>query len=212
MDEIRQVLDFWFHEDTKPHWFEPTPEFDRAVRRRFAKLLARAVTGELDGWRASAEGCLALCILLDQVPRNIFRGDARAFAADERALAVAEHALARGFDRELQPDRKLFLYLPFMHSEQLANQLRALALYESAGLNEGARYAREHLEIIRRFGRFPHRNEALGRPTTDDEAEFLRTQGQDYGQKFEQHTGASEGRRYPEWAERGQDHDPAVDA
>lgn len=211
MDEIRQVLDFWFHEDTKPHWFEPTPEFDRAVRRRFAKLLARAVTGELDGWRASAEGCLALCILLDQVPRNIFRGDARAFAADERALAVAEHALAQGLDRELAPEGKQFLYLPFMHSERLANQLRALALYESAGLTESARYAREHLEIIRRFGRFPHRNAVLGRRTTEAEAEFLRTHGQSYGQDLERHAGAPDQKRYSDWADDGGDRDPTVD-
>jgi len=183
VDEIREVLDFWFAEESKAHWFEPSAEFDRAVRRRFAKLLARAVTGELDHWRESADGCLALCILLDQVPRHIFRGDARAYAADDKALAIAEHAVGRGFDRKLPPDGQNFLYLPFMHSEELANQLRALALCEAAGLHEAKRSAAEHLETIRRFGRFPHRNALLGRESTAAEAAFLEESGKDYGQR-----------------------------
>lgn len=182
MEEIREVLDFWFAEDSRPHWFQPSAEFDRAVRRRLAKLLARAVTDELDHWQENAEGCLALCILLDQVPRHVFRGDARAYAADDKALAVAEQAVKRGFDRQLPAEGQHFLYLPFMHSEELANQLRALALCEVAGLHEARRYAEGHLAIIRRFGRFPHRNAILGRETTPAEAAFLEESGEHYGQ------------------------------
>lgn len=193
MEEIREVLDFWFAEENKAHWFEPSAEFDRTVRRRFAKLLARAVTGELDHWRDSAEGSLALCILLDQLPRNIFRGDARAYAADEKALAVAEHAVSRGLDRQLPPDGQHFLYLPFMHSERLGNQLRALALCEAAGLHEVKKHAEEHLAIIRRFGRFPHRNAILGRESTAEEAAFLEQSGKDYGQRLEEPPSPSAG-------------------
>jgi uncharacterized protein (DUF924 family) len=206
MEEISEVLDFWFAEDSKAHWFEPSAEFDRAVRRRLAKLLARAVTGELDHWQESAEGCLALCILLDQVPRHVFRGDARAYAADDKALAVAEHAVSRGLDRQLTTDGQRFLYLPFMHSEEIANQLRALALCEAAGLHETKVYAEEHLAVVRRFGRFPHRNAIVGRETTAAEAAFLEEAGKDYGQRPDPpppasgraaHYNANEGREVP---------------
>jgi len=186
MEEISEVLDFWFAQESRAHWFEPSAEFDRAVRRRFAKLLARAVTGALDHWQESAEGCLALCILLDQVPRHVFRGDARAYAADDKALAVAEHAVSRGLDRQLTMDGQNFLYLPFMHSEELANQLRALALCEAAGLHDAKKHAEEHLATIRRFGRFPHRNPILGRESSAAEVAFLEETGQNYGQRPEQ--------------------------
>ncbi|MGH6913606.1 MAG: DUF924 family protein, partial [Geminicoccales bacterium] len=126
VDAIRDVLDFWFDEASKAHWFAPSPVFDQAVLRRLADLAARAAAGALDSWRATAEGCLALCILLDQAPRQLFRGHARAFATDEQALAVAEHALAQGFDRQLSLEQRQFLYLPFMHGESLESQRRCL--------------------------------------------------------------------------------------
>jgi uncharacterized protein (DUF924 family) len=182
MHGIQEVLDFWFHEDTRPHWFQPDPGFDQTVRQRFAGLLARAATGELKTWEMSAEGCLALCILLDQVPRNMFRGDPRAFATDDRALAIAEQALAKGYDRELTTEQKPFLYMPFMHSESLPNQLRALALFESQAMPQNRRYAEQHVALIRRFGRFPHRNAILGRPDTEAEAEYLSQAEERYGQ------------------------------
>ena len=173
MHDIDEVLGFWFREDVRPLWFEPNPTFDQTIRKQFAELFARAATGELRAWESSAEGCLALCILLDQMPRNMFRGDARAFATDDKALAVAEHALGSGFDANLPAERKQFLYLPFMHSEALANQLRALALFESQGMPRNRRYAEEHVAVVRRFGRFPHRNAALGRASTEAEIAFL---------------------------------------
>jgi uncharacterized protein (DUF924 family) len=181
--EIREVLDFWFSDQAKPHWFEASPAFDQTIRKRFGELFARAATGEFESWESSPEGSLALCILLDQMPRNMFRGDPSAYIADERALAVAERAIRAGFDQRLPAEQKQFLYLPFMHSEVLANQMRALALCEAAKLREPARHAAGHLKIIRRFGRFPHRNAILGRPSTPEELDFLEESGQSFGQE-----------------------------
>ena len=183
MDGIQDVLEFWFSDEARSAWFQSSPAFDQTIRKRFGELFARAATGELKTWQTSAEGCLALSILLDQIPRNMFRGDPRAFATDDRALAVAEHALAQGFDRELASEEKQFLYLPFMHSESLANQLRALALFESQGMDENRRFAEEHVAIIRRFGRFPHRNAIFGRPSTEAETEYLNEVEERHGQE-----------------------------
>jgi uncharacterized protein (DUF924 family) len=184
MQGIQQVLDFWFSDRARERWFDPTPDFDQTVRKRFAELFARAATGSLREWETSADGCLALCILLDQLPRNMFRGNARAFGTDDKALKVAEHAVAQGFDHRLPAERRQFLFLPFMHSETLANQLRALALYEHAQLPEGRRFAERYMQIIRRFGRFPHRNALLGRPSTEDELAFLKESGESFGQEL----------------------------
>jgi uncharacterized protein (DUF924 family) len=183
MDGIDEVLEFWFQPDAKECWFEPTPAFDQTIRKQFAELFARAATGDLKGWEGSPEGCLALCILLDQMPRNMFRGHPRAFSTDSKALAVAERALAAGFDRDMPAERKQFIYLPFMHSESLANQLRALALFESQGMARNRRYAEEHVQIIRRFGRFPHRNAILGRDSTEAEEAYLDEITERYGQE-----------------------------
>jgi uncharacterized protein (DUF924 family) len=173
MRAMQEVLDFWFAEDSRRFWFAPTPAFDQMIRKRFAETFARAAIGELSSWEDTPEGCVALCVLLDQMPRNMFRGKPRAYATDAKALAVAERAVSQGFDRALSADHKQFLYLPFMHSETLANQLRALALFESAGLTAALGYIKGHLAIIRRFGRFPHRNSILGRPSTPEELEYL---------------------------------------
>ena len=136
MDDWQKVLDFWFADDTRPLWFAPTPDFDQAIRERFGETLARAAAGELKSWEDSPEGCVALCLLLDQMPRHIFRGTPRAFATDHKAVGVAERAISRAFDSRLPPEYRGFLYMPFMHSERLADQLRAVALFESAGLRE----------------------------------------------------------------------------
>jgi len=189
MHDIADVLEFWFREDVKLLWFESNPAFDQTIRKQFAELFARAATGELKSWENSAEGCLALCILLDQMPRNMFRGNARAFTTDEKALAIAEHALARRFDADLPAERKQFLYLPFMHSETLSNQLRALALFESQGMPRNRRYAEEHVAIIRRFGRFPHRNAVLGRESTEAEIAYLDRAPEVYGQELKASSG-----------------------
>jgi uncharacterized protein (DUF924 family) len=186
MRDVQEVLDFWFSEDAESLWFASTPAFDQEIRKRFAGRFAQAARGELKSWEESSEGCVALCILLDQMPRNMFRGSPRAFATDAMALAIAERAVSRRFDRDLTADHKQFLYLPFVHSEDIANQLRALALFEAAGLREALAFVRDRLALIRRFGRFPHRNSMLGRTSTREELNFLAQRPNNYGQAAEQ--------------------------
>ena len=171
----QDVLGFWFVVDRKA-WFEKNPAFDAEIRARFLPLYERAAGGELEAWRAEPASCLALVILLDQFPRNMFRGSARAFAADALALQAARHAVTLGFDRGLSADERTFLYLPFEHSESLADQVRGCELMRPLG-DEVYRYAVRHKEIIERFRRFPHRNAALGRASTAEEIEFLKQPG-----------------------------------
>ena len=182
IDGMREVLDFWFDEASQAHWFAPSAAFDQAVAGRLGTLHEHATAGALDAWQSSTEGCLALCILLDQAPRQLFRGQARAFATDERALAIAGRALAEGFDRQLPVDQRVFLYLPFMHSERLADQERCVALFEDEELRDKLSHAVEHADIVRRFGRFPHRNATLGRTSTAEEEAYLRDGGKRFGQ------------------------------
>jgi len=182
IDDIREVLDFWFAPSSKAHWFEPSAAFDRSVAARLGDLHRRAASGDLEAWRSSAEGCVALCILLDQAPRQLFRGEARAFATDAKALAVAEQALAEGLDHQLPVEQREFLYLPLMHSERLADQERCVALYEAKELRHNLHHAAGHADLIRQFGRFPHRNAALGRTSTAAEETYLRQGGKLFGQ------------------------------
>ena len=183
-ERARALLDFWFGPAGDPDrlhhrqiWFRSTPEFDAAVRRGFAEDHERAVAGELGDWEAEAPSTLALVMLLDQVPRNIFRSPPRAFASDAQALATTRRALARGFDRRVPVAWRLFFYLPFEHSENLADQQRGIALLEALPPVQGrpgdGKMSRLHLEIIERFGRFPHRNPILGRQSTPEERAFL---------------------------------------
>lgn len=168
-----QLLDFWFSERVAKLWFNSTPAFDDELRERFASTYAAACRGELDDWRASATGALALVILFDQIPLNIFRGQAEGFATEAQARAVAEQAIARGLDVQLNGEQKAFLYLPYMHSENLADQDTSVDLFTRAGLDNNLRFARHHREIVRRFGRFPHRNAILGRESTPEEIAWL---------------------------------------
>jgi uncharacterized protein (DUF924 family) len=183
--QAERLLAFWFGPPGSPErgrpreiWFEPEPGFDAALRRDFLGEHERAAAGGLAEWQAAPEPCLALILLLDQLPRNLFRGSARAYACDPRALQVARHALDADFDRRLPPVWRWFVYLPFEHSEALADQETSLRLH--ASLPEHADHAatlasaRRHHEIIARFGRFPHRNAILGRVSTPEEEEFLR--------------------------------------
>jgi uncharacterized protein (DUF924 family) len=171
------VLECWFDEASRGYWFEASPDFDDLVRRRLGDLHADAVEGRLDHWKDHSGGALALCILFDQVPRNIFRGSARAFATDAEARHVARRILTSGFDRSYPTDdHRVFCYLPFEHSEDIDDQRLALRLLTERTADECAiESARRHLEIISRFGRFPHRNAVLGRISTSTEVEFLKT-------------------------------------
>jgi uncharacterized protein (DUF924 family) len=166
------VLTFWRAAGPEK-WFKKDTAFDDDIRTRFLGTYEAAAAGQLSAWEATPEGALALTIVLDQFPRNMFRGDARAYAADRLARAVAERALARAFDTAMAlPDRQFF-YLPFEHSEMLEHQERSCALCAATGDAELLKWAELHADIIRRFGRFPHRNRILGRGTTPEEQAFL---------------------------------------
>lgn len=167
-----EVVKFWA-EAGPDRWFSKDDAFDTEIRRRFLATHEAAVAGKLASWEATAEGALALLILLDQFPRNMFRQSPRAFATDAQARAVTAAALLRGFDAQVPANLRAFFYLPFEHSEDLADQERGLALYKAAGDTDGLKWAQIHCDIIRRFGRFPHRNAALGRATTAEEQAFL---------------------------------------
>ena len=168
------VLAFWFGELRPEDWFNGGEEIDSRIRERFLDLHEALRERVPERWRASARGMLAAVIALDQFPRNMYRGDPRAFAADAAALATATEALERGFDREMSEDERKFLYLPFEHSEDPAEQARSVALFSALGDEASLDYAVRHKAVIDRFGRFPHRNEALGRRSTPEEIEFLK--------------------------------------
>lgn len=186
-----EVLDFWFGKEGEPgyggfrdEWFQKDEAFDREVTDRFGGLYERAAAGDLDGWQNEPEGSLALVILLDQFPRNMFRGDARTHATDGKALTAAKHAIERALDRELPAFQKMFLFMPFMHAEGVEDQRRSVELFEGLAREPGGpdvvEYAVGHREIVERFGRFPHRNAILGRETTPEEAEFLTQPGSSF--------------------------------
>ena len=179
------VLLFWFggpeRGKRRKLWFEKNTAFDQEIRGRFLDLHEQAAAGKLSRLKAMPEDCLALILLLDQFPRNMFRGSPRAFATDAPALDAARHAVEQGYDRAMLPVERLFAYLPFEHSETLADQIKACALCkpleEFEETDDAYRYAVRHREIIERFGRFPHRNAILGRASTPEEIEFLKTPG-----------------------------------
>ncbi|MGE0151147.1 MAG: DUF924 family protein [Reyranellaceae bacterium] len=181
------ILEFWFgtadpqqEVEYRDSWFERSAEFDARIRDRFAADVELALGGALDGMAADAGGVLALLLLLDQFPRNLFRGTARAFAGDERARRIAAAAIARGDEAAMSPRHRIFLYLPFEHSEALADQERSVVLFAALGDRRGFDYAVRHRDIVARFGRFPHRNAALGRQSTPEEIEFLQTPGSSF--------------------------------
>jgi uncharacterized protein (DUF924 family) len=181
-----EVLDFWFgapgsRERGRPRkaWFQKSDPFDAEIRRRFLFTWERAARGEMERWQATPLASLALVVTLDQFPRNMFRGTARAFASDSLALAAARETIAQEFDRLLSPVERSFVYLPFEHAEDLAAQRRSLALFHVLD-GEQVEYARRHYEIIARFGRFPHRNAILGRASTTEETEFLKQPGSSF--------------------------------
>ena len=166
------ILAFW--SDAGPdRWYKRDDAFDAELRRRFLGLWQKASAGELPAWEASDDGALALVIVLDQFPRNMFRGDARTYASDAMARDVAYRAIGRGVDARIDPLLRQFLYLPFNHSEDLSDQLRCVELTRAAGNAENLKWAEHHADIIRRFGRFPHRNRVLGRDSTPEEQAFL---------------------------------------
>lgn len=197
---IRELLDFWFEdcrndpaaaEKMNRRWFGSDEERDREIEKRFGDWVEAAARGDLDSWRRTAAGKLALVLLLDQLARNAFRGSARAFAHDERALEIAKQLIDEGLE-ELSPPEKIFALMPYTHSEDLENQKAGCVLLEQcladAGetwkpfVAEARDYAQEHRKVIARFGRFPHRNRLLGRESTEDEEQYLSDGGESWGQ------------------------------
>ena len=175
--KAQAVLDFWFSDATRRRWFNATPTFDETLRTRFLDTFEQAEAGGLRDWAETPDGALALVIVLDQFPLNLFRNQARSFGTEAAARSVAFAAIERGLDQQLKDSGKAFLYLPFMHSEDLADQDRSVALFEAAGLRENLRFAHHHRNIVARFGRFPHRNAALGRTSTQEEIDWLNSPG-----------------------------------
>ena len=182
MDSLsREILTFWFETldlsvemEKRQVWFRATPEFDRYLVEHYTGVHERAAAGEFDHLKGTPEDCLTLIMALDQFPRNIYRGNPRAFATDAKAREVARYALEQGYDRGFARWPRTFIYLPFEHSERLADQERALVLYRSLGNEDSMRAAVGHHAAIKRFGRFPHRNAVMGRPNTLEEEEYLK--------------------------------------
>ena len=192
--EQQDILDFWFgavnspsdsYHERKRVWFGKDAAVDQDIHQRFSALYGQVLEGDYKAWQTSPEGCLSLILILDQFPRNMFRGQAQAFAADPQALKITQRAIALGFDRELSPVQRLFLYLPLEHSENRDHQQQAVTLFQALAdehqeFNDTYVYALKHQAVIERFGRFPHRNEILGRPSTPEEIEFLKQPGSSF--------------------------------
>ena len=176
----QQVIDFWFSDATRKLWFKSTPEFDRELTARYRDTWERANRGELDHWMQTAQGCLALVIVLDQFPLNMFRGTAQSFVSEARSREVAASAIEQGFDKTLSAEQQSFLYMPFMHSESQRIHEIALELFSEPGPEQSLRSEIRHKAIIDRFGRYPHRNKLLGRSSSPQEIEFLNQPGSSF--------------------------------
>lgn len=171
------VLNFWFNELTPKDWFVKSDEVDASITSRFSDLHLALSRGVGDEWRATPEARLALTIVFDQFPRNIYRGSPLAFATDGLALKEAKAALAMGADKAVAEDRRVFFYMPFEHAENIAEQERCVALFEALGNANYLDYANQHHDIIARYGRFPHRNPIVGRASTEEEKAYLAEPG-----------------------------------
>ena len=191
MTSVEQILTFWFgaadqadYGQPRKFWFIKSPETDQTLRDNFLADYELAFQGQLEDWKNSPRSCLALILLFDQIPRNIFRNQPQMFATDQQALELAKFAVNQGFDQTLLPVERWFIYLPFEHSENLEDQSQAVALFRQLSDDPNSAsaidYAIRHFEVIRQFGRFPHRNQILGRETTPAEAEFLKQPGSSF--------------------------------
>ncbi|MFC1670900.1 DUF924 family protein [Spirochaetota bacterium] len=174
------ILSFWFEELESKKWFKVDENLDKKIRDRFLNIHSSAVSGELFSWRETITGRLAEIIIVDQFSRNMFRGSPGAFAHDSIALVLSQEAVRTGLNMDLEPSKRAFLYLPFMHSESKSIHVEAVNLFSQEGLEFHLKYEMKHKEIIDRFGRYPHRNEILGRKSTDEEVEFLKQPGSSF--------------------------------
>lgn len=171
--KINNVLDFWYSERISKQWFASTLALDTEIRETYEPLWQDAADHKLDNWMNDARGCLALCIVLDQFPLNMFRGDAKSFSTEQQAVTVAKHAIENSLDEEISDNEVAFLYMPLMHSENMADQNLSVECFSKRDLKNNERFAKHHREIVQRFGRFPHRNEILGRESSACEKNYL---------------------------------------
>ena len=167
------ILQFWYSAPMKKHWFQSTPEIDALIRDQYEELWSRAALGELDSWKESAEGCLALILLFDQFPLNMFRGEAKSFSTEAHSIDLSLFGLEQSYDQQLRRDQLSFFYMPLMHSELMEHQDLSVKMFEQAGLENNLRFAKHHRQIIEQFGRFPHRNAILQRQSTQAETDYL---------------------------------------
>lgn len=170
---IIDVLDFWYSDNISKQWFASTPELDAEIKQKFELLWQDAASHKLDSWQIQAEGCLALCIVLDQFPLNMFRGTAQSFSTEQQAVEVTKTSINFGFDMEIADDKVAFLYMPLMHSENIDDQDLSVACFEKRQLEHNLRFSKHHRDIVKRFGRFPHRNKILGRESSQAESDYL---------------------------------------
>lgn len=170
----QDVIDFWFDPNHELFWFEKNTDFDAAIKKNFEPLISHALNNELVSWRDSPKGRLAEILVLDQIPRNIYRNDRKSFMGDRKALELAKVAVELKIDQDFKTKEKSFLYLPFMHSEDLIDHKIAAQLYSQPGLEFNLKYENLHVDILKKFGRYPHRNDLLGRTSTPQEVAFLK--------------------------------------
>ena len=178
--QFSEILDFWFSDKVKSLWFKKQESFDHEIQERFEPMYFAAKQGELDMWRNVPHSALALIIVLDQFPRNMYRQTPQAFATDNKAVEIAKYAISNNYQQSLTKEQQVFLYMPLMHSESKPDQALCVELFTELGKEENLKFARKHQEIIQRFDRFPHRNEILGRESTKTEKEFLTQPGSSF--------------------------------
>lgn len=169
----KEVVDFWYSTRVEKQWFSSTPELDKEILDKYGSIWEQAFTGDLDGWMSEPEGCLALVIILDQFPLNMFRGTAKSFKSESKSIEVTKHVLKHQFEKKLDKNKLAFLFMPLMHSENLLDQDLSVSLFKEHKIDGNIRFAEHHQRIIRQYGRFPHRNRILGRENTTDEIRYL---------------------------------------
>lgn len=167
------IIKFWYSDRIKSKWFNSTEELDKEIKENYEYVWENAIRGEYNDWQNSADGCLALAIIFDQFPLNMFRDEVESFSTEGMAIKVTKNAIEKGLDDEINKDQLAFLYMPLMHSENMDDQNLSVSLFEKAGLTENWKFAKHHRGIVERFGRFPHRNEILQRQSSQDEIEYL---------------------------------------
>jgi len=169
------IINFWYSDRIKKKWFNSTEKLDKEIKESYEHVWKNAIRGEYNEWKNTAEGCLALAIIFDQLPLNMFRGEVESFSTEGMAVKITKHAVEKGFDQAINKERVAFLYMPLMHSESMDDQNLSVSLFEKAGLTDNWKFAKHHRGIVEKFGRFPHRNEILRRHSSQDEIDYLKS-------------------------------------